>query len=106
MIKIEPDIVAALLTKVASGELPAATSHDGFGIWTVRADGFVIEIFDDAHLVDYVERVTGPTGKTVTFNQYWNAYGFDPISRLSPEIREILSERMHGDYIDKDMSRR
>ena len=62
MIKIEPDIVAALLAKVASGELPAATSHDGSCTWTICADGFVIEIFDDAHKVDYVERVTDAAG--------------------------------------------
>ena len=104
--KVARGVRPALLAKVASGELSAATSHDGATTWTIRADSFVIEIFDDAHKVDYVERVTDAAGKTVTFDRYMNAYGYDPIDRLSPDIRELLSQRMYGDYMDRATSRR
>ena len=62
MIKIDVDTVTEILAKVARGELPATTSHDGSCSWTIRSDGFVIEIFDDSNKVDYVERVTDPGG--------------------------------------------
>ncbi len=100
MIKIEADTVAIVLTKVARGELAATTTHHGACLWTVRAGGLEIDIFDDAHEVDYVERVVDEAGRTVRFEQYMNAHGFDPIDLLAPEDRKKLSMMMFGDYLE------
>lgn len=98
MLKVDVNAVADVLRELARGHIEAETRHDGFTTWLVRASGFSIEIFDDAGAVDYVERVTDPSGKTATFNQFVNAAGYDPIDQLSEADQKALSDRMLGDY--------
>lgn len=98
MLKVDVNAVADVLREIARGHIQAESRHDGFTTWFVRACGFSIEIFDDAGEVDYVERVTDPSGKTATFQQFINATGYDPIDQLSEADQKSLSDRMRGDY--------
>lgn len=98
MLKVDVNTVADVLRELARGHIEAETRHDGLTTWLVRASGFSIEIFDDAGAVDYVERVTDPSGKTASFRQFVNALGYDPIDQLSEADQKALSERMRGDY--------
>ena len=98
MLKVDVNSVADVVRELARGHIAAETRHDGFTTWFVRASGFSIEIFDDAGKVDYVERVTDPSGKTATFQQFINAVGYDPIDQLSEPDQNGLSDRMRGDY--------
>lgn len=97
MLKVDVNSVADVLRELACGHIAAETRHDGFTTWFVRASGFSIEIFDDSGKVDYVERVTDPSGKTATFQQFINAVGYDPIDQLSAADQNALSDRMLGD---------
>jgi hypothetical protein len=97
MLKVDVNSVADVLRELARGHIAAETRHHGFTTWFVRASGFLIEIFDDAGKVDYVARVTDPSGKTATFQQYVNALGYDPIDQLSEADQDALSDRMRGD---------
>jgi hypothetical protein len=98
MLKVDVNAVADVLRELARNHISGETRHDGFTTWFVRASGFSIEIFDDAGAADYVERVTDPSGKTATFQQFVNALGYDPIDQLSEADRKALSDRMRGDY--------
>lgn len=98
MLKVDVNAVADVLRELARGHVEAETRHDGFTTWLVRVSGFSIEIFDDAGAVDYVERVTDPSGKTASFQQFVNALGYDPIDQLSEADQKALSDRMQGDY--------
>ncbi len=97
MLKVDVNSVADVLRELARGHISAETWHDGLNTWFVRVSGFAIEIFDDAGEVDYVERVTDPSGKVATFRQFANAVGYDPIAQLSEADQKELSERMRGD---------
>ena len=98
MLKVDVNAVADVLRELARDHVEAETRHDGFTTWLVRVSGFSIEIFDDAGKVDYVERVTDPSGKTASFQQFANALGYDPIDQLSEADQKALSDRMRGDY--------
>ena len=98
MLKVDVNAVADVLRELARGHIQAATRHDTFNTWLVRVSGFSIEIFDDSGKVDYVERVTDPSGRTATYQQFANALGYDPVAQLSEADQKALSDRMRGDY--------
>lgn len=98
MLKVDVNAVADLLREIAREHLKAETRHDGLSTWFVRASGHLIEIFDDSGEADYVERVAGPSGKTTTFQQFWNTHGYDPIAQLSERDQKELSAMLAGDY--------
>lgn len=105
MLKVDAAEVAHILAKIADEGLSAERTHDGACLWTIRASGYVIEIFDDAGEVDYVERATDPKGRVATFNNFMNALGFDPIDLLNQEQKDKLAALMYGDRLDALMGR-
>jgi hypothetical protein len=90
--------VAELLRRAMSGQVSATSDRPGvtwdavyIGHFSIRADGHLVVIFDDADVVDYVDCVEWADGRVGHFDD-WYERNETPLDLLSDAEREAFDK--------------